>query len=287
MPELLDRSADDMLAAMAASFGTQWPNAWWPNGRSSYDDCAACVSYFLFGLNSLGNPFYSYVSQIQSWGRTRGIWHAGHAGVQRGDVLAFDWDGDGDPDHTEIVVAVSSGGAIVTSRGTNSNPGDDMRDRTRSAGYILSYIRPPYPGTTTAVDGGFTQIPQGDEIDMASIAELQKILDAQTTAIVGAVSSAVRREGRFRLFYCPTPPAGLPHFVAIDRDAAPGQNILYANDQSTDDGSSQARAWREAYYMTDDTVEQAKANPVDADRFAKLVNFALRKDSAFTNARAK
>lgn len=158
MPDLLNRSADDMLAAMAAAFGARWPNVWWPRGTSAYDDCAACVSYYLFGLNSLGNPFYSYVSQIQNWGKSIGAWHAGHAGVQRGDVLAFDWDGDGDPDHTEVVVAVSSGGSIVTSRGTNSNPGDDMRDRSRSASYILSYVRPPYPGTTSAGTGGAVTI---------------------------------------------------------------------------------------------------------------------------------
>ncbi|GIT80172.1 hypothetical protein LLS1_18410 [Leifsonia sp. LS1] len=164
MPDLLNRSADDMLAAMAAQFETKWPNPWWPKGISAYDDCAACVSFYLFGLNSLGNPFYSYVSQVQTWGRNLGVWHAGSAGVRRGDVLAFDWDGDGDPDHTEIVVSVSSNGSIVTSRGTNSNPGDDMRDRTRSAGYILSYIRPPYPGTTTAGTGTSTPISQEDDM---------------------------------------------------------------------------------------------------------------------------
>jgi len=163
MPELLNRTADEMLAAMAAAFGTRWPNPWWAKGNSAYDDCAACVSYYLFGLNSLGNPFYTYVSQIQNWGRDRGLWHPGHAGLRRGDVLAFDWDGDGDPDHTEIVVSVSSGGSIVTSRGTNSNPGDDMRDRTRSAGYVLSYIRPPYPGTSAATDGDATPITEPEK----------------------------------------------------------------------------------------------------------------------------
>jgi len=200
MPELLDRSVDDMLAAMSADFGQTWPNRWWPKGNAAYDDCAACVSFFLFGLNSVGNPFYSYVSQIQAWGRARGVWHAGHAGVQRGDVLAFDWDGDGDPDHTEIVVAVSSGGSIVTSRGTNSNPGDDMRDRTRSAGYILSYIRPPYPGTTTAGGAGSTDIPTGDEFDMASLDDLKKIVDDALNTRLPATEARDRRETRYRVW---------------------------------------------------------------------------------------
>lgn len=283
MPDLLNRSLDDMLAAMAAQFGTKWPNPWWPKGISAYDDCAACVSFYLFGLNSLGNPFYSYVSQIQTWGRNLGVWHAGHAGVQRGDVLAFDWDGDGDPDHTEIVVSVSSGGSIVTSRGTNSNPGDDMRDRTRSAGYILSYIRPPYPGTTAAANGGANLIPQGDEIDMATIADLRAQLDAANAAQTDLIKQLVLREERGRLYYCSKPAAGLPNFIIIFWQRSPGQKaILYIND-----GETQARNAREVYFQTYDTVEQAKAAEIAPGTFSKLVDFAEGRDSSFTNKLAK
>ncbi|UAJ80144.1 CHAP domain-containing protein [Leifsonia sp. ZF2019] len=282
MPDLLQRSVDDMLAAMEEQFRTRWPNPWWPKGISAYDDCAACVSFYLFGLNSLGNPFYSYVSQIQTWGRNLGVWHPGHAGVQRGDVLAFDWDGDGDPDHTEIVVSVSSGGSIVTSRGTNSNPGDDMRDRTRSAGYILSYIRPPYPGTTSAADGGATLIPQGDEIDMATIEDLRKQADASNAAQTALIKEMLLRESRGRLYYCATPPAGLPQFVIIFWHRTPGQNnILYCND-----GEQQARNARDFYSQTYDTVEQAKAAAIGTTQFQTLINLALGTDSAFTNKRA-
>ena len=80
MPELLNRSPEEVLNAMARSWGTTWPNPWWPSGNSGYDDCVACVSYYLFGLNSFGNPYYTYVSQIQNWGRDRGVWHAGSDG---------------------------------------------------------------------------------------------------------------------------------------------------------------------------------------------------------------
>ncbi|WP_431218371.1 CHAP domain-containing protein [Leifsonia xyli] len=267
MPELLNRSPDEVLAAMGASFGTTWPNPWWPSGNSAYDDCAACLSYYLFGLNSFGNPYYTYVSQIQNWGRDRGVWHPGSDGVQPGDVLAFDWDGDGDPDHTEIVVAVSPGGSTVTSRGTNSNPGDDLRDRTRSAGYILSYIRPPYL--------------QGDEFDMASLDDLRQIVDDAVRNATATRTSAVRREGRGRLYYCATPPPGLPHFIVIFWDRT-SNNILYAN-ADADGGERQARNWSELYYQTADTVEQAKASPIEPDRFRKLIDFALGKDSAFVN----
>jgi len=274
MPELLNRSPDELLNAMAASFGATWPNPWWPSGNSAYDDCAACVSFYLFGLNSFGNPFYTYVSQIQSWGRDRGVWHDGWEGVQRGDVVAFDWDGDGDPDHTEIVVAVYPRSGTVTTRGTNSGPGDDLHDSKRSVGYILSYIRPPYL--------------QGDEFDMASLDDLNRIVNdavsraiAATASATSARTSAIRREGRGRLYYCATPPPGLPHFICIFWDRTTN-NILYAN-VDADGGETQARHWNELYFQTADTVEQAKANAIDPERFQKLIDFALGRDSSFTN----
>ncbi len=151
MPDLLNRSLEDMLAAMAGQFQVRWPNPWWPTGNAAYDDCAACVSYFLFGLNSSRNPFYSYVSQLQNYfaGQGRRTW--GNKGIQRGDVLAFSWTQDANSfDHTEIALGPVSPAGLITSRGTNSNPGDDMRDRTRSAAYVVSYSRPAYPGTSAA-----------------------------------------------------------------------------------------------------------------------------------------
>lgn len=164
MPDLLNRSMEDMLAAMAARFGARWPNDWWPHGNPTYDDCAACVSYFLFGLNSYGNPFYSYVSQLQNYFAAQGRRTWGNGGIQRGDILAFSWTQDRDSfDHTEIALGPVSPMGLITSRGTNSNPGDDLRDRTRSAAYVVSYSRPAYPGTSTA-GGGAKPITKPKEV---------------------------------------------------------------------------------------------------------------------------
>jgi hypothetical protein len=171
MPALLNRSREDMLAAMAGQFGVRWPNSWWPTGNAAYDDCAACVSYFLFGLNSSRNPFYSYVSQLQNYFAAQGRRTWGNKGIQRGDVLAFSWSKDANSfDHTEVALGPVSPAGLITSRGTNSNPGDDMRDRTRSAAYVVSYSRPAYPGTTSAGTDGATLI---QEDDLSAQAEQQ------------------------------------------------------------------------------------------------------------------
>lgn len=177
------RSLEETLALMARYGGTRWPNPWWPSGNSNYDDCAAAVSWALFGLNSYNNPFYSYVSQIQNYfsGLGRRTW--GRSGIQRGDVLAFSWTQDPNSfDHTEIALGPVSPSGLITSRGTNSNPGDDMRDRTRSASYVVSFSRPDYAGgSSSASDGNATLIPAETPIQEDDMALYTRIGSGQGT----------------------------------------------------------------------------------------------------------
>jgi GH25 family lysozyme M1 (1,4-beta-N-acetylmuramidase) len=124
-----------------------------------------------------------------------------------------------------------------------------------------------------------TGTPIGDEFDMASLTDLQNIVDAATVGI----KDAVRRESRGRLFYCPTPPAGLPNFVVIFENRDPGQhNILYCNG-----GEAQADHLNTIYGQTGDTVAQAKAAPDSPQVYATRIALAAGTDSAFTNASAK
>ena len=155
MPDLIVGSAEDALVKLGGQWGVSWPNPWWPTGNPAYNDCAACMSWCLFGLNGT-QPFYTYVSEIQNWGRSLGVWHSGAAGMQPGDVIAYDWGGDGDPDHTEMCVSVS--GSSIVSRGTNSSGGDDLIDRTRSASQVLSYVRPPYSTASQTGDSEMSNI---------------------------------------------------------------------------------------------------------------------------------
>jgi CHAP domain len=147
MPNLVVGSAQEALDKLKSQWGVWWPNPWWPTGNSSYNDCAACMSWCLFNLNG-NQPYYTYVSEIQNWGAGIGVKHMGGAGMQPGDVVGFDWTGDGGYDHTEMVVSVS--GSSFVSRGTNSSGGDDLIDRQRSTSQVLSYVRPPYAGSQPA-----------------------------------------------------------------------------------------------------------------------------------------
>jgi len=116
--------------------------------------CAMFVSYCFYsaGLplpihNSKG---FAYCPEGVNWFRNKGWWHTN---PQVGDVVFYDWKGDGESDHVGIVEKVNGDGSIVaiegnTSTGNDSNGGQVMR-RTRSGG-IQGYGRPPYTTTTTA-----------------------------------------------------------------------------------------------------------------------------------------
>lgn len=142
-------SAAGTLTKMKAQFGKSWPNPWWPTGNSKYNDCAAAVSWALFGLKG-DQPYYTVVSQLLAG--IGGV-HMGNAGLKAGDVIGFDWGYGNNYDHTEVCVSVNRTAGTVTSRGTNSNPGDDMRDRTRSLKYVKSYARPDYSGVSNDNEG--------------------------------------------------------------------------------------------------------------------------------------
>lgn len=77
--------------------------------------------------------------------KDKGQWHTTAPKV--GDVVFYDWQGDGVSDHVGIVEKVNANGSVVaiegnTSVGNDSNGGQVMR-RTRSSN-IVGYGRPPY-----------------------------------------------------------------------------------------------------------------------------------------------
>jgi len=110
--------------------------------------CAMFVSYCFF---SAGLPLpittskgFAYCPYGVKWFKTNGLWHST---PKVGDVVFYDWEGDGIANHVGIVEKVNADGSIVaiegnTAVGNNSNGGQVMR-RSRSAG-IIGYGRPSY-----------------------------------------------------------------------------------------------------------------------------------------------
>ncbi len=88
-------------------------------GRGPEPWCADFVSWVYSQAGKDTNAPYcpTFVQQLKRQGRWKG-----HANPEPGDLVFFDWDGDGSPDHVGIVKSVNGDGTITTIEGNTTNP---------------------------------------------------------------------------------------------------------------------------------------------------------------------
>lgn len=85
-----------------------------------------------------------------------GLWHSGAAGIQRGDVVFFDWhDGNG-IEHVGLALGPLVSGKLPTIEGNTLNV---VAKRQREVANIAGYGRPKYTTTTPPSTGGGTTVP--------------------------------------------------------------------------------------------------------------------------------
>lgn len=113
--------------------------------------CAMFVSYCFY---SAGLPLqittpkgFAFCPYGVKYFRNKGWWHTT---PQVGDVVFYDWGGDGVSDHVGIVEKVNSDGSIVAIEGNTSDDfgdsnGGEVCRKSQKKG-ILGYGRPPYKG---------------------------------------------------------------------------------------------------------------------------------------------
>lgn len=131
------------IARAYTQLGVWWPNPWWPSGNSSFDDCAAFVSWVLWGLDG-GAPRQTIVSGIVERSGLQMI--AGNQGIRRGDLLGLRWSDDVNYDHIAIALAAPDGNGYVSTIEANGGGNDLVAVRSRNIGYVHNYARPAYPG---------------------------------------------------------------------------------------------------------------------------------------------
>ena len=112
--------------------------------------CACFVSWCAneCGLIDQGLiPKYAYCPNGVDWFKQRGQWKDNTYTPRAGDIVFFDWGGDGVADHTGIV-HYGENGVIVTVEGNTSDRssgnGDTCQQRTRSPGSVMGYGTPNY-----------------------------------------------------------------------------------------------------------------------------------------------
>jgi hypothetical protein len=107
--------------------------------------CAYFVSWLAKGagapIGANGNGT-GYVPTLEAWGRqTNRYMEFGQAQPQAGDIVIFDWAGDGTADHTGIVESVGADGSIHTIEG-NASDQVMRRSYASSTNDIRGYVRP-------------------------------------------------------------------------------------------------------------------------------------------------
>ena len=103
--------------------------------------CADQCGYIRAGVI----PKFSYCPTGVNWFQNQGLWQPGGGSYvpKQGDIIFFDWEGDGTSDHVGIVNNCD-GSTVFTVEG---NSGDQCRNRTYSlySGVIIGYGTPAYP----------------------------------------------------------------------------------------------------------------------------------------------
>jgi len=107
-------------------------------GRGAESWCADFASWVLTHAGySFNNP---WCPGIVSNARANGTWT--HS-PQAGDLVLFDWDGDGVADHVGIVKSVNGDGSIETIEGNSDKPGTSQSgvwEHTRYPSTIMGYV---------------------------------------------------------------------------------------------------------------------------------------------------
>jgi len=192
-------SADDVIAAAVSQIGyaktstSSIYNDWY--GMSGYW-CAMFVSWCAHQAGALDTviPRHSYTPNGAAWFRARNAWANGTAGIQRGDVVYFDF-GVGRISHVGIVEKSISNGTFYSVEGNTSSGDGSQRSggcvarKQRGAKFVVGYGRPGYTATTP------TTPPTPEEDDMRHtviVCDLAQGPEYGSTAVIDPINGWTR-----------------------------------------------------------------------------------------------
>lgn len=93
----------------------------------------------------MGGAKANQCSKVRAYAKASGCWVTGD--YQPGDLLLFDWNGDGSPQHIGICLEAPSGNTVKTIEGNTSPAGkpDGVYEMTRKLSTVCGAYRPGYP----------------------------------------------------------------------------------------------------------------------------------------------
>lgn len=122
---------------------------WTPS--TTVDDCALFMSAVVFGANAQTCWNVDGFKTVSG-----GTYHKGKGGLSAGDVVLFDWDGNGVGNHTEMCVIPPDAAGNFHTIGANGSDTIAVGNRLRNA-YVLGYFRPNWPTELTNTVKAVTQ----------------------------------------------------------------------------------------------------------------------------------
>lgn len=183
----LDARVDRSLAWMEANVGlgeypagsnANWLTDWYGAGHVAW--CAITVSRALieggFGIaerididpvRTTTRLGWAYCPYVEDDFRSAGRWH--ESDPEPGDLVLYDWDGDGWADHVGMLREIRNDGALLVYEG-NTDEGA-LRLKVRGTTYVRGYARPPWSPTPAPRPNPDPQ----PEDDMATAASLNTL----------------------------------------------------------------------------------------------------------------
>ncbi|MBS2031059.1 MAG: CHAP domain-containing protein [Deltaproteobacteria bacterium] len=136
--------AESQIGTLENGDTNNGPCAKYPNyfGRGAESWCADFASWvYTHAGVPMNNPWCpGIVQNLKAEGRWKG-----RSNPQPGDLVLFDWNGDGVADHVGIVKGVNADGTIETIEGNSDKPGTSQSgvwEHTRSMGTIMGFGNP-------------------------------------------------------------------------------------------------------------------------------------------------
>ncbi len=158
---------EDMIHAAEQSLGLGEPNHiqdWYceRNGQGfnfNFAWCDAAITYWAWHSGNQGavtfGGDYALTTAHAAKFRVQGRWHFDIAGIQRGDIVFFDWGGSDvkrNIDHVGIVTGAGPAGVLTI----EGNYDDVCARHVRHSNSIAGYGRPAYVGSTGTRGGSVT-----------------------------------------------------------------------------------------------------------------------------------
>ncbi len=128
---------------------------------AAYPWCCAFV-WDIFRMCGASGLFYdgqktAYCPTVLNWGRQKGLTVGKNEG-KNGDLVLFDWNGDGIADHIGFIISKNADGSYLTVEGNTSDSnysnGGYVLRRTRYISQIIGIVRPKYDSSESKKSDG-------------------------------------------------------------------------------------------------------------------------------------